>query len=353
MATFALGSLLGKAIDQTVRVHGASSLMARLQLSLQAGDVGMVSALLYALQNAGPTVVHPRLVAAALAPYRSQLPVSLARIVSEFGVNSQNVSLPFNRSWTDGYVLGGKQVYAGFLAQAFVGTNFDCQQAYFDYEVYGVGALNVTLFQWSKDAFVAEAVYGKASGQPLADEVSVKVWNQVIYDKPLPPFNCSNHTFPIAHQQLGLSVTYTLWVSVIPIQFSAGAQLTLNLGVQYDVCDSTLSAIGLLPTATLSVGGQAELNLLIIKAGVRLTGSFESLLSPEVYVDGSKCSVGLEASLESRPMTINFDGYYAINKCKMWIWDCHWEQTHVDLWLHWSYPETHEVLVNEHWPIQP
>lgn len=134
--------------------------------------------------------------------------------------------------------------------------------------------------------------------------------------------DCKEHTYPIASTTKGLDVSYTLWVSVIPgtfslvypshtsVTFKAGGKLTLTLNWGWQICDSDLSAmVELIPTATLTIYGQAEINLLIIKAGVELSGSFNTALIPQGYIHGSQCKIGLDLKQKTDPMTIDFTRY--------------------------------------------
>jgi hypothetical protein len=52
--------------------------------------------------------------------------------------------------------------------------------------------------------------------------------------------------------------------------------------------------VELIPKATLSIAGGAEINLLIIRAGVDLTGSFNTQIRPQGYIHGANCSLGID-----------------------------------------------------------
>jgi len=180
------------------------------------------------------------------------------------------------------------------------------------------------------------------------------VWDDVVYHKAIPSLDCKEHTYPIGHVQKGLSVSYTVWVSIIPITFTAGGTLELELDWGWKICDSDLSALlELIPGATLNVYGDAEINLLIIKAGLQLAGSFNTQLRPQGYIAGTNCSIGIDMRQVTKPMNIGLESYYAWRHCTLWIFDCKWGQHHQHTWYQWSHAPVDKVLYDKHWTIKP
>lgn len=119
----------------------------------------------------------------------------------------------------------------------------------------------------------------------LANRILVKAWNKVLYSKDLGQLDCSPHEKKIASTEKGLAVSFTLWVIVIPVTFSAGGSLTLELSWGWKICDSDLSAmVELIPGGKFSIYGRAETNLLIIRAGLNLEGSFNTQIRPQAYI---------------------------------------------------------------------
>jgi len=259
---------------------------------------------------------------------------------------------PYNVSWSDDIKLGGSTVGADFNVALFAGTNFDCTHPTFNYKASAIGTVDISLFGYSTEAVDAGAIYGRANGSPLEDEIFVKVFGDTIYDKPIPQIDCMSHSQDIAHTSPGFSVSYIIWVSVIPITLSASANLDLDLSWDWKICPDQLTAeVELTPTAKLVVGGNAELDLLIVKAGVELDGSFETALPPQAWIDGSMCEVGFDVRRESAPLTINFNGYFAIKSCVLWIFDCHWKTKDQVTIFQWSLPAHNEVIFQETWKI--
>jgi hypothetical protein len=142
------------------------------------------------------------------------------------------------------------------------------------------------MWSYSEQAFLAEIVYGQASNQVtfpiltffspsqiVGDEILVQVFNDVIYHQTLPTIDCQQHTYDIYQTSPAFSISYTLWVAVIPVVFTASADLNLDLSWGYDVCLNQLDAmVELIPTATIVVSGDAVVDLLIIQAGIELDG---------------------------------------------------------------------------------
>jgi len=263
-------------------------------------------------------------------------------------------SFPYNVTYSKDISLGGKTVGADFSVDLFAGTNFDCNQQHFNYEGLAKASTNLEFLGWQKEAFLAEAIYGKANGQVIGDEILVKVWDDVIYQKKIPTLDCREHVLPIAHTQKGLSVSYTVWISIIPVTFRAGATLGLELDWGWQVCDSDLSAlVELIPKATFTVTGDAEINLLIIRAGLELSGSLNGQLRPQGYIHGSNCSLGLDLKEIVNPFGIDFGSYYAWKHCKFLIFDCSWGDHHKQTWFHWQSSPVNRVIYEEDWKIQP
>jgi hypothetical protein len=46
----------------------------------------------------------------------------------------EDSDFPFNKSYIKNLTLGGKELAANFNGELFLGTNFDCNQQYFNYE---------------------------------------------------------------------------------------------------------------------------------------------------------------------------------------------------------------------------
>jgi len=209
-------------------------------------------------------------------------------------------------------------------------------------------------FEFNKQAFLAELLYGKANGQIIGNTMYLRVWDDVIYNKKLPTVDCSEHVYPIYHAEPGISVSYTLWVSVIPVTFKASATAVINLDWGWQVCDSKLSAmVELIPEITIVLDGNAEVFLLIAKAGVELSGSFNAQVKPQGYLSGSNCTVGFDVILKTLPVKIDLDSYYQFHSCKFWIFDCHWGDKHTQTWAQWASPSRNDVILNKSWKIKP
>ena len=203
--------------------------------------------------------------------------------------------------------------------------------------------------------FDAKAAYGKQGSVAVANEIFLSVFDKVVYQQTLPTqlIDCNLHTYQLYHASPGFSFSYTVWVSIVPITFSAGADLVLNAQWGWQVCDAQLSAmVELIPSADLVVSGKAEIDLLIIRGGVELDASFQAALVPQAYVHGTLCTVGIDVQLQTQPMSADFEAYYMWRDCKYWIFDCHWGQHDTRTLWSWSLPAQQQTLFNKEWKIQ-
>jgi len=261
---------------------------------------------------------------------------------------------PYNRSWSGSVGIGGDEIGAQLAASLFAGTNFDCNHPTSNYEARGEAQFDVSLFGYTAKAVDAVAIYGRANGSPLANQIYLNVFGDIIYDQPIGPIDCLNHGADIAHTSPGFDISYTVWISVIPVTFEASTSLDLDLSYFWQLCPDQLSAsLEIVPTATLAFGGSAEIDLLIVKAGIELTGQLKSSIPPKVELDGSMCEVEFEVDLNVDPTEIQFDAYLDIKSCKFWIFDCHWKKEETYTIFSFTEPSQTTVLYQQSWKISP
>lgn len=74
--------------------------------------------------------------------------------------------------------------------------------------------------------------------------------------------------------------------------------------------------VELIPDGGVVLSGQAEINLLIIRAGLLLSGGFDVSLIPQGYIHGSQCTVGVDIELQTPTFGAQFEGYFAWNHCR-------------------------------------
>jgi len=379
---YALGSAVGKdSMDIDTKKIVGTFLVLTLSEFIKTGDDENVIVVLKAIGNAGPSVVpiaaipksiftasNVEIRLAAIESLRKYSHVKSASILAKLSATDKNSrvrkaagvsninanAFPFNQSWTDQITFGGKQINVVFNGLLFAGSNLDCNHPSFNYEGHARAEAVAHAFGESKSAFLAEALYGKENGQLIGDKLYLKVWDSVLYDKTIPIIDCNEHVNEIGHTAFGFSVSYTLWVSVIPVTFRASTLLQLDLKWGWNICDNQLSAlVELIPSATLTVSGGAEINLLIIKAGITLDASFNSIVKPQAFVHGTQCQMGFDAILETKPMTAALVAYFAEKECKYVFFDCHWGKTHQkNLWS-WQLPSKTQTLFNKVWNIKP
>lgn len=290
-----LGTLLTVSQDLPRVQQGSALLVRLLQFALVEEDQREIDAVLRAIANAGSLIDAsslPPLPARkfSYASGRRSSTSATTTVVSRSRTGAQaprvgDSPLPFNRTFDVNVGLGGKVLGASFSGDLLAGTNFNCNTSTFNYEGYANANATAWLFGHSQSAFVATAEYGKIGGAPLADEISLSVWGKTVFSQQIPQVDCSPHTFPIAHASPGFSVSHTLWVSVIPVVFTASADLDLSASYTWTVCDSTLTAsVSVNPTAALVFSGGATVDLLIVRADVTLSSSLNTAIVPQAAV---------------------------------------------------------------------
>jgi len=359
-----------------------------LQILLHAyknNNMKEVSTIIHAIGNAGPLVIPPMLIpfelfsnkevsvrlalVNAMRKYTQDQTVvdALRRIMikdENYFVKSAAKKLlessdiifdsnfPFNKSYVANYTLGGDEVSIEFQGELFAGTNFDCNEPYFNYEALALAEATANFMGESKTAFLGKAIYGKENGQVVGNEIFLQIWDDVIYDEQIPLMDCNEHTYELYSFAEGISEEYVLWISVIPVIFTAEAGIALDFKWGWSICDDKLSAlVELIPTATLEVDGSAEIDLLIIKAGVALSGSFNTQIRPQGFIYGSECTVGFDILQDNTPMGISFTDYYAVDQCEYWIFDCNWGKEDVNVIFDYNVPANSEIIYDQQWKI--
>jgi len=267
----------------------------------------------------------------------------------------QDPSFPYSKSFDKAIEVGGSMLNAQFGLDLFIGTNFDCNHKTFNYAAWAIANATVNFLGDSKDAFLGKAIYGKENGQNLANQLYLRVWDDVIYNSPIPTLDCNQHTYPIgSYQSPGLDVTYTIWVSIIPVTFTAGVDAEMSLEWAWQICDTDLSAtVELIPDGKLVATAGALSDLLVIEGGININADFELIPEPQAFIHGSLCEVGFDVEVSYDPMEASVDVWWRENVCEWWIFDCHWGPYHTDNLWSWNAAERHVVLLKETWKIAP
>lgn len=281
--------------------------------------------------------------------------LTLSNILKKSNKILREEDYPFYKEFNTTRTWGSKDKIAATLSgKLFVGTNFDCKHDSLNYKALAQVDADVSLFGITKNAFEAKFVYARKNGATAEDDIHLSVFNKVIYQKYIGKYlDCLGKKYDIYHTQKLFSVQYTLFVFYIPITFKAGASIKIAVDWDWKVCPADLfGQIEIVPGASLIVYGNAEINLLIAKAGVELDGSFDIKLIPQGYVHGSKCLVGFDVLLRTDPMNIDLFGYVAVKSCKSWFFfNCSWKEIKRFNIFKWSLPAKEEILFKKEFPI--
>ncbi|KAL0249259.1 hypothetical protein GEMRC1_004492 [Eukaryota sp. GEM-RC1] len=325
-------------VDSDVRAHALTALRKR-RVSGNSGDVSLISQMISVGQKDASEQV--RIAAQKVAQRLSVVANDLTESV-----------MPYNVSYTKTKEIGGSTAGLKAELELFAGSNFDCHHPTFNYEALARAEVTVRLFDSTHSAALAEIVYGKVNMAPLADRILVTVWDNVIYSKPLEAYDCRHHVKDIFQTTPGVSYSWVFFISVIPLEVKVGASLNFKMQWGWELCDGDLSAkVDLIPNAVVSVHGSAQINLLIIAAGVEITGSLNSQLIPEAHVTGSMCSVGFKATHRMSPANVDVNAFAKVWKCFLWFFDCKLKTNHVYNVFHWGLPASETLLFEKDWPI--
>jgi len=110
--------------------------------------------------------------------------------------------------------------------------------------------------------------------------------------------------------------------------------------------------VSLLPNAKLTASASAQTDLLIVEGQVEFDADFDVELIPQAFVDGTKCSVGIDVTLNADPMEASVTAEWRKKTCEWWIFDCKWGPWNPDTLWSWSAPRDNEVLYSQTWKIQ-
>ncbi|KAL9641526.1 hypothetical protein ABK040_013447 [Willaertia magna] len=365
----AFGSLLSrKSLDQGTAQYGSSILLNLLDNAMSsinsAESKSQLVSILGGIYNAGPKVVPSSEVLKRISKLngindkniQSAIKMILKAFVKKYRLEANDSNYPYNKSLTKDYKVGGSTIDVDFHGELFIGTNFDCNNANFNYEGLAEVTADINVLgEKAANIIDAKANYAKQGSQLVADEIFLSVFGKVIYQKTLGSIwnDCSLHTYQLYHTTKGISVSYTVWVNIVPITFSVNADLGVNVNWGWQVCDAQLSAmIEVVPSASILISGNAEINLLIVRAGVDLGATFQAALQPQAYIHGTLCTVGIDVELTTEPMSAAFTAYFAKKQCKLVFFDCKWgKQDQKTLWS-WSLPPQKQTLFNQEWKIQ-
>jgi len=275
----------------------------------------------------------------AQASARSMLEKSMPLRASDF---------PYNKSFSGDVALGGSVAGIDLTADLFLGTNLDCQSTPFNFEVSAESTATASLFGQQQQVFDAQIIYGQDNNSPLADTLFLSVWGNTVYNQAIPTLDCESGSYPLAQIAPGFNVEHTLWVSIIPVVFSAGANLELTLTWGWNVCPTGLSAsIDVDGVGSVELAGSSFTDLILLRAGFQLNATFNAGLIPQAFVQGTACQAGLEVDENNEPMAASITSYFEWRHCKLIFFDCKWGDYNQQTWWDWSAPEKDTVLFQQ------
>ncbi|KAA6397849.1 MAG: hypothetical protein EZS28_006622 [Streblomastix strix] len=229
----------------------------------------------------------------------------------------------YNKSWQIGGSNFGVRLTANAAVGMMKGCNLDTQRSYY------MGAevlLEGMVLGHTETAADAYAEYGLISGSASRNKIHVELFKK-----------CG----------LEWSFGFTIVVVVLPITFNAGVRLTLGADTELAVCPYQLSfKTSFVPSATVSAFGGAHASIAIAKAGVEVEGSIVERLDPNVYINGSTCSLGYSIVSYTDPLTARLYGWYQTRKLTLG-----WGSKHEVTFWKTSLPTVTQVIDKREWRV--
>ncbi|PRP81147.1 lipid transport family protein [Planoprotostelium fungivorum] len=232
---------------------------------------------------------------------------------------------PYNYSRSAAKSVGGTSAGATFSAQVFVGTNFNCKEKDFDFDLRAQASSSVTLFEKTVPAVDMSADFGQSNGVMHENQAVLKVGGQVVKVVPLDMgSDCQEGSQALQEMNfLGFDVSYTMWVTIIPVKFTASTHFRVDASVHHEYCPMKLTATAyLVPEAAFVLSGSADIDLIIIKTGTRLSGTLDGALVPRLSLWGSECKAGASVEAQNGAMQVDFKSYVQRQKCFLWYFNC-------------------------------
>jgi hypothetical protein len=224
-----------------------------------------------------------------------------------------------SKDWSARY--GSTDFNAFVQAGYFAGTNFNCKQKGINYKLRAYVTAGVTLFQQSVPLFDSEVVYAAINGGTSENRVMAKLFGITLKNEKLLPDipGCPPETVrDIKKISPGLKVSYTMFVVVLPITFSAGVTANLYLKWGYQFCPQNLQAhVDLRPGVTVTASAGAEASIAVARGGIELSGSINWELRPTALIDGNQCMFGVNLHLIQSPAVVRLVGWYQLFQCSL------------------------------------
>lgn len=257
-------------------------------------------------------------------------------------VNSDSFDKQKSGSWSK--TVGPKDLHVDLAASYFAGTDFTAcgggSATDLNVKVGATASATASIFGHSKSVIDLNAWYVILAGQTVQNSYSLAVFGHTVTTGKVFQYEgqaCPPHvTKNIWTASPGFSVTYTMVVVAVPVQFTAGVTAQLNLAYGYDICPQDLKAsIDLEPGVTVVASATAQVSLVLAHAGITLAGSINQQVRPTAFLNmNGNCKLGAKVDLVSSPTTLRFYGFYGYRSCRMHHWhlSCGWHDQSHDFW---------------------
>lgn len=241
---------------------------------------------------------------------------------------------PRNESLTHRFTVGDDKVASlMFESEVFAGTNWHCDEDYFNYEVAAASGSYLNIMGFHEELLGAEALYGKMAGKPMEDQLAFTLKGKTILQQDLSTEakQCHENINSLTKVIEPLfQESWSLWSLPVPVNLVFNADIVGGLGFGFDICDTKLGAkIDLRPEADtiLQIGVEAE--FAHFKMGLMTSAQAGAGLTPTTFVEFSKCDAGVELDREVEKTEFSVAATFDVREC-IWAqhqWEnCHWSQ---------------------------
>ena len=278
----------------------------------------------------------------------------------ELHPDQQQVEDPFPRNETIQYdfKIGNDFANVDFQSEIFAGTNWHCNESYFNYEVVGAATSILNIYDFHEEAVGAEFVYGKIAGKPMEDEVSYTLKGQTVMveDLSFESKQCQENVNtiskiidPVVREQ------FTVWSVPVPVNFILNTDLVAGLGYSYDVCDSQLEAkVQLLPDTEAVVTSGVEAEFEHFKFGLITRTQTGAAIAPTSFVELSNCNAGVELDQLEEDIQARLLVTFSVRECEwqqhQWT-NCRWQSASETELYEIDDPGAQKVLEQLLWQI--
>jgi hypothetical protein len=200
---------------------------------------------------------------------------------------------------------------------AMAGVTKGCSDQKRSYMIGAYADVYILVVGKQISAVSAYAEYGQVEGNALKNGIGVSLFGNSVYSTSFPYLSCMTKTHNIAKFSQDFSISYTIVVYIVTINFNIGLTIGFTADLIFTLCLGELKAnVSFVPHVTATLHGGAEVSIVVAKAGVEIAGTVGDYVDPGAYVDGSLCRIGFVMSNTVDPFTVSLSAYWMVREVK-------------------------------------